>query len=620
MSNKWYHELCSDPAPALVMRLSKIKEQNSQMRTKWKLFSDLYLNVDSGFTSNDEIGVLTGREGSGGLESNMIMRCVDSIVTMLILNISRARFVTDDANDILKTKAVHLTNYCDTIDADQRFPTMAEKVLRDGCLYGKGWVKVWPDYEEKKVKVKPVPAGEIHVSVLSGINNKPDELLHRYVMSRDEAIGRWPEHEDSIAALMSTIYNGHVDDDAIEVIEGFRHEPWKKGKETGRHVVVLGGSVVVLDEKWPYEVPFVAFTYKHHMASFWGTGIPDVIVAKQLYINTILKDSALACHRYGHAKLFVHTGTTFSKDGQTVTKEALTDEIGSIMEYTGDKPPTWSVPNSLTSTELQNMYHNLMQQCHDDVGINELASGGKVPTSIRSGKGISEANDVQSRRFASVQTNWDQFSIDKAKAYFNCGKRLYKKNSKLAIKSHNGSLEMIWQDLDLDESAYEIHATSVSSLPISAQGRLDYIEDAQNLGFIGKEQAFELLGSLDVQSMNADESASRRAAQRYARLALEGKMQVPDEFMSLEECLKIATSMYNQLMGRDDSDPEQVTNLKEYMAVIKREMKPTPQPTMPPQGPAEMGQMIPPAPPSGPPQGNVALEMPPGALPAGGMN
>lgn len=573
MSTKWY-----DPdddafrASLVVTRLGEIRQEMITMRKKWRLSSDMYLNTTSGAEGsgvNDQIGTVTGREGSGGLESNMIARCVDTVVTMLIVNRSRCRFVTDNADDIMRTKAVDMTQYCDAVQNDQRYQTMTEKILRDGCLYGTGWLKVWPDDAEKKVKLKPIPLDEINVSSLSGLDNRPSELLHRYIDSREKLMHVYADQADEIELLGNCAVNGHTDSDAVEVIECFKSQPWIDGDQSGRHCIVLGGSVTVLDEPWPYAVPFIGFRYKQHQRSFFGTGIADMLMNKQLYINTVLKSIAMAAHRYGHAKLLVKNGTTYGD-------EMITDEIGAIVEWNGDTPPVWSVPNNLTCQELQNMYHDLMNQCYDECGINEMASSGMAPKNLHSGKAIAENNDVQSVRLASVYQSWDQFHIDLGQAVIQCAKRVNKKNSKVKLRSPDGSMsKKFWRDVDLEEDSYTLQAFSVSMLPITPQGRLDFVDDLQTKGFISPQDAHEMMGSLDVSGFTRSASASKRAAMRYAQLNLDSDVvQIPDEFIDLNLCMKVAEEKYNDMIAMDEKDEIKCERLKNYLTALADEISP----------------------------------------------
>lgn len=602
----WHKSIDPEKASLVVQRLTKIRGENSDARKKWRTYSNMYLNTTNNDSSgqDDDFGNLTGREGSAGLAKNMIARCVDTIVTRLTMNKSRARFVTDNGNDVLQTRALDLTRYCDAVLGEQQFYSWFEKILRDGCLYGTGWLKVFPDIEEGLVKLQSVALSEIFISRLEAKRENPTEILHRYVGSRMELLSRYPEKQIEIEGVTPCTVMGESDDDAVIVVEAFKSEPWNDDKETsGRHVIVVGDCVTAKDEPWPYAVPFIPFHYKQHNTSCFGTGVCDLIAEKHLYINKVLKDIAKAAHRYGHAKLMVNTATIPEKG-------AFTDELDSIVNYTGDQPPKWSDPPNVSSQELFNLVESLSADCLDDVGTNELATGGKVPGSIKSGKGIQEANDVQSVRFASVSNNLDSMSVKTALAIIDCAKVVNKGTTKVSLKSYDGSItKKFWKDIDVKRDALACKPFSVAQLPLTPQARIDYVTDLQNMGFIGKSQAFDLMGALDTAALDSSEAAPLRAAQRYARLNLENegtKLIMPEEFLDPTICLKAAVDAATELVGRDDPDQKKLTNIKNYIYALTVLVEPP----KPEQVPPELA-----APPPIAPEGNVAVALPSGQLP-----
>jgi hypothetical protein len=526
---------------------------------------------------------------------NVVLELTDTMVSRLIKQRTRARFVTNDADDITQERAVNLTWFADAVQYRNDFQKQCEQTLQEGSLLGTSWMKIWPDEVEKQVKLQSVPINEVYVPVTR--DKIPRELFHRHTMSRRQALMTFGASEDEfvkqqIVLAGSTKIDGTVDDDVIEIIECWMFEPWNDEDTSGRHCVVIGGCAVQ-DEHWPYPVPFVPFRFKTLSLRFWGAGIGELCLPEQLKINDLIKwrDGAVAA--FGFPKIGVPIGSPQSS-------EAYTDEIGSRVEFdpvTG--PPKVLVANRVTCSEVNDTIELTIRGAYTKLGMNEASAIGTTQTGANaSGAAKREEVDIQSDRFMAHAFAYEAFHVEVAKAIIQAAKRLYKNGSKVQLRSNEGTMKKIdWRDVNMEDDGYSIRCNSASTLSQSNAGRTQQISEMMEQGYISQQQGMEMMGSLDTDAIEGLSSAPVRSAKALIRKVIRDETwELPGEYYDLQQIVDIGRKTWNQLVIQDDQE-EACERLTDFLDSVIDELEPPVEQQPPAAAPAPpMMQQAPPQP------------------------
>lgn len=327
----------------------------------------------------------------------------------------------------------------------------------------------------------------------------------------------------------------------------------------------------------------------------------------------MIRDVAHAVHAFGFPAVFVPRGSN-------TTREACTDVIGRVVEYDGPQPPEVRPPPQVTSADVMRTIQWLVDDAFDQIGLSQMAATGTKEPGITSGVAIRETTDIQTDRFTAVAQAWDELHVELGQRIVDAGKRLYSKGSKVRLLSCDGDMNHVdWADVDMDQDSYQLQAFTASSLPTTPSARLEYVQELLASGFIGQQQAADLVGNPDVAGAVRLGTASYRAAQRQVDMVIEGEEDLsPDEWMDWRTCMTLANQAYNDQLSRPDPDRGVLHRLREYMRSIEAEQQPPPPPQPQPlaaeAGPPEVAAALPPGPEAGPPM----LEAGPTTMSTGG--
>jgi hypothetical protein len=276
----------------------------------------------------------------------------------------------------------------------------------------------------------------------------------------------------------------------------------------------------------------------------------------------------------------------------------MTDQLGDIVKYRGNTPPTPQAPGRVVSADVTVAIQTAIQWCHDEVGLSEQASTGQTTLGANAtGAGMREEVGIQQDRFAAVSFAWDEFHVDLAEAILDAADRLYTGSSKVRLRSPDGTFEELkWNEVKMDKDSYQLQAFSVSTLPQSPGGRIETIKEMMDLGTMDKQEATWYMGSLDISALNNMATAGYRAASKLVRSVVKGpKLEMPTEWHDLDQVFKLAYDAYNDIMSRDEQDEGALKRLSALLTAVAEDRNPPqpppapPQPAAPPMPGAEAG-------------------------------
>jgi hypothetical protein len=123
------------------------------------------------------------------------------------------------------------------------------------------------------------------------------------------------------------------------------------------------------------------------------------------------------------------------------------------------------------------------------------------------------------------------------------------------VPSRKEKIEIRWQDVSLDDSAFVLQCFPAALLPQTPAGRFERVQELFGAGFIDQDTAMELLDVPDLEEAAGTRLASVRAIRQRVDAMLDGQEYVPPEaFDNLQLIVSLVPRLY--LQEREFSCPE----------------------------------------------------------------
>lgn len=573
--NKWWlqpDDTCYRDIFAIV---NKIEEAQTYRRSASLRHARLYHNLELlGFNPSQHSRVQEFPLLNNRVTLNVVKSCVDTLASKIAKNKPRPLFLTIDGDWALQTKAKKLTQYMDGLFDDVNIYEIGQRAFVDSLIFGTGVIKIY-EYEGKVCAERVMPV-EITVDEAEGIYGEPRQLHQTKYIHREVVLDMFPEFEEQIMTAkqgdknVTAYYNAS---DLIVVRESWHLRSGDNAND-GTHTICIENATLLKEEYNKDYFPFVFLRYTPRIVGFWGQGLVEELIGIQLEINKLLRNIQLAQHLVSVPRLMVDNSSS-------VNTQHISNEIASIVKYTGQKPEFIS-PTAMNG-EIYSHLENLYRKAYEISGISQLSANAQKPQGLDSGKALREFNDIESERFQLTGQRYEKIFLDIAKIAVDISRDIYKSNKNLAIKSVNKKfIETIkWKDISIEDSSYMMRVFPTSLLSSTPAGKLADVQNLVQAGFIDKEQAMELLDFPDVEAYTSLATASLDNIKKIiSDIIEEGVYNTPEPYMDIERASVIAQQSY--LKARTSGVPEERLELLRRFITDCEAMKPLPPaPAMP---------------------------------------
>lgn len=476
------------------------------------------------------------------LTYNIVQSCVDTLTARISQNKPKPMFLTQAGDSKLQRKAKKLDAFCYGLFYENNLYKQGPKAFRDGCVFGEGIIH--PYSENGTIKYERVLPYELLVDYLeSHYGPESTKSLFRIKnIDRTELAEAFPDKADEIAQLANTsIYLSAANKsvaDTVTVVEAWR---LPVGDQPGRHVIVTD-SFTLIDEEYDCSYfPFAIFRYSPRLYGFYSQGMAEQLVPTQVEINRTLISIQRSLYLGGTHKIFV-------KAGSKVIKSHFDNMVGTILEYAGDTPPQYVVPQ-LVQPEIYAHLQDMKASGYQLVGISQMSAASVKPEGLDSGKAIRAYDDTQLERFQTVAQAYEQFFVELAKITVGVARKTYAESGKLSVKVPGKRfIETIdWEDVSLEDDEFQLQIYPVSKLPNDPEGRLATITEMAQAGYIQPDAAKRLL---DFPDLEAEENLAN-ASLDYLHMILDRMVEdgiptEPDPFDNLQKARALALEYYAQ--------------------------------------------------------------------------
>ena len=609
-NQQWWSYEDSEEASRSAFQLADRIEQLQRTLLRTSLtWAQLYENIETFGVSytylQPTFATLPSSSNTVGtrLTYNVVKSCIDSVTAKIAKSKPRIKLLTTKGDYRQQQRAQKLTQYLDGLFYESDLYSISQKVFKDSCIFGTGYLKVYVN-EDQKIKVERVLPIEMLVDPLEATYQNPRQLHQKKNANRDSIRSNFPDKEKEIddAPTIPTATLGTADQ--ILVTESW-HLPSRKGAKDGRHLISIENACL-LDEEYTYSwFPFCVLRWSDRVTGWHGMGLCEELAPIQRNINNLLNNIAVAQEMMSIPRIFCEVGSVVSKNQLF--------EAG-IIEYSGLQPPQFTTPQAMPQ-EIYQYLETQFQKAYEVTGVSQLSATATKPAGLNSGVALREYQDSCSERFALQGLKFEQMFVELANKMISISKELYKNNSALSLTKIDGDKfirTIKWEEVDMEDDQYVLQCFPVSSLPETPAGRLDYVQELSNSGLIPQDDVAGLLNFPELDNIHSVYNASvERTMEILDKIVEDGEYTQPDPLMNLNKAQNMATAYYLKYSSTDIEE-ERLDLLRQFIDKCVELLNPSdlPQPSIldsteapppPPPGP-EAGPVIgtPPAPPPAP--------------------
>lgn len=548
--NWWNKDVSKDEVHNKVFSTLENIQENQYFREENNLkFAALYANQEIlgmyGQQFFSQNSLLPGNR----IILNVIKACIDTAAAKISKVKPNVMFLTTKGDYSQKRKSKQLNQYLAGVFDDIELHDLARKCFVHAATMGTGFIKFYPDYTNKKIGAEHVLTSEIIVDDNEAIYGKPRTIYQRKYIDKEVLCAKFPKFKDEISQLNVdwAINTPNVANHQVLVVESWRL-PSYKGAKDGKHTICVQNATLFYESYDKDYFPFVEYRFYKPLAGFWGKGIAEEIMGVQLEINKILRNIQRAQRLMSVPRIFVKENSNFNP-------EVLSNEFATWYKYSGEKP-TAEVFQAMSGEVYQHLW-NLYEKAFQIIGISELSATGQKPAGLDAAVALRTYQDIQTERFALPSLAYEKIFVDAAHIIVDMSKDLFENLEDLNVKVNLGKFvkSIKWQDVCLPDDAYIIRSFPVSSLPQDPWGRLQFIQELIQGGYIDKEFGQSLLDFPDLDSYMNLATASIDSISYIMECILEEDRYVPPTpYIDLTRAQQVAH--WELLRGEADGLPE----------------------------------------------------------------
>jgi hypothetical protein len=535
---------------------------------------------------------------------NVVMSMVDTATARLCKKRPMPVISADDANYTERHFAKRCSRILRRKIGGTQIAEVSPMVIRDMCIRGDGVFKA--EAFSGDVHHRRIPIYELVMDPFECDNGGARTMAHVRPEDRSVMMARYPKFAEQIAEAAAYsrnepwanwAYHQQTASDYIEVRELW-HLPSIPGAEDGQHIVTIKGCVVYRRE-WKAPIfPIVRPQWSSPArgamgAAGWrGGGLVEQLLGVQEQINDILRDLREAL-KYGSQL------TIFVQRGSNVNKHQLRKRHPAVLEYDGVEPH-YVAPNPVSEQAIR-ILMLLIEQAYQITGISQMAAQSKNTLGAgASGKAINTMDDLQSDRFAHVESGYQSARVTLGAVTVYMAKDLYKQahpdkddecehfdeepdpipKGKLAAWIEGTD----WSKLDLERGNFHLVLEPINYLADSREGRLDQVSELGKNGLIPDPSIqADLFDEPDIQAANRIILGPKHKLDMIMEGLADPEVPLyelqPDQYTNLALGVLMAKGELNEAeasrkFGRDDPDLETVCErFREWIELAKNQIK-----------------------------------------------
>lgn len=513
---------------------------------------------------------------SDKLKYNLCKSVTDTICAKVFKNKPRPMFLTDGGNYAQQRRAQSLSKFeLGIFQENETYKLVQEHVCKDAAVMGTGFLMPYRD-RGNRVKHERIFPDEIVVDDVEARWGPPRNAFRVKGLHRELLMAEFTDKESvekikhAPALDQSQPQSGK---NMILVCEAW-HLPDPYTLTGGRHVIAIKGHSL-FDDGWKRPAfPWAMLRWYPRLLGYFGQGSVECLRPLQVEINKLLMKIQEILHYHAQPAWWVPRGARFNK-------EALGNDLRNVYIYDGTVAPTLVTPAPVPP-ELYSQVDRLIQKGYDQEGVSVINATGQNPLGPNaSGAALEQFNDIESERMVLLGQAYENFMLEVSRLDQEIMQDIDDHPAtpaeggektaayEVAVPEKGRIQRFKWSAVKMDRKDYVLKCFPVSSLPQTPAGRIQYIEYLRANGYLGLEEAMDLMDMPDIDASNSLNLASLEAIKWIVSSILDdGTWISPEPEMDLPYSLKRMQLAY--LRAKQDGAPQdRLDMMQEWMAACK---------------------------------------------------
>lgn len=483
---------------------------------------------------------------------NVVQSVIDWAVSKLGKDQPRVWMVSSGGDFHDWQKAIKLTYLYDGIAYECKTERKLVGLLRDGAVFGDGWIKVFA--RRGRVVHQRVLPSDMWFDEAGAMSGEWPRQIHQLMaMDRAKLCKLFPEKEEAIRRAnpftVSPSYPAARTSDVVLVRESWHlpSNPDSPKEETdGCHALTIEGATL-MSEPWVNDwFPFVHYRWNPRMYGWCGQGISEQLRTRQSAINKL----AFLIDRAAHANSM--NIVALQRMSKINPEHIARNDIKNVIEF-DTVPPEYMNPQPF-APEYLSLWKQYIEDCYAVVGASMMNATGVKPAGLNSGEAQRVYHDINTERFWNPAKELEDCAIDCARISIATVKQIGPGAYKVRSPQKGSVMELDAKGLikatEGKEDPFVIRAYPASPVSESLPGRMADLSERFQVGMLSPTEYKRMQMNPDLQQIDAlDTSAENRAYHSYDK-ATSGDMEewgpqdFPDDRDNLQLFVEIGTQVY----------------------------------------------------------------------------
>ena len=553
------------------------------------LYDPFSPGIDEGYDANGPGPISVGPEAC--VIENVAASNVDTVFALISTQKVRARFMTDGGTWSEQRRAKSLEFYTEGLSKLLELDRVASRAYKDAEKKGTCFVKVWPDFKLKKVRVERILPDDIIVDEAECRGGaEPRQIHHRMFVSRVKLQREFPKYADQIGNVQKGAngfgprywaqYRPMERDDVVAIESWYLPHGDKDGDYyvPGRHTICVDGADLLDEEYHDHHFPIAKAVWVER-DGFFGISLIERIAGHQRHLNKSNWQIDRYIDQYAVPTQFVPMA-----DARLAV--ATINRVGTVVPYK-IAPPKTVIPQAV-SPDILNRRADVKTSAFEETGVSQTAAMARKPAGIESGVGLREYRDQTTIRHAPQEQEFERFSLRvKWLALHACKQLGDERAPKVLHKTYRGKRKLGWKDVDMDLLKVQIEAAS--NLSRTPAGRLQQALEWAQAGVISIDEWRMISRHPDLEAVMSRYTSQQEDIERCIEEIFDGAVDiVPEPYQNLKMGIDMFEKAYN-FAKNEDADEETCETLRQWIDIaaymLDRATQPV-QPALPTSQPA----------------------------------
>ena len=507
-----------------------------RVETRLYGITDFFANIQKSYNQSYNVATVVPER----LSFNAIQSNVDTLISKMSKIKPRAKYLTNLGTFKAQKAAKKMGYFTDGVFSENDLYSLSRQILRDTLVLGDGIVHVY--HENNRACYERVLPYELLVDELECVGGSPTHMYRIKLADRFQLMAMYPEKAEQIRNSSQfftvNVHQASQISNQIEVLEAF-HLASTEGSNDGKHMIAVPDCVLYKEEWKAKRFPFARLSWTKPFSGYWSQSLAEQLKPTQLELNKLLAVLQRSYHLAGSFKILV-------QNGSQIPVESFSNNIGTVIKYTGTKPEYITAP--IVPPEFYKQIDTLIQRSYQISGISSLSAQSQKPAGLNSGAALREFTDIESSRFQAFSQDVEQFFVDIAKITMDVVREVAEKNDghyPVNRPNHKSLNKLDFKEIDLGEENYTIAVFPASSLPNEPAGRLAAIDDLVQRGLIDPVEQRELLSMPDIEASNQLSTAQDEYLKEIFEKMLEDETYTaPEPYDNLQLARKLCLQYY----------------------------------------------------------------------------